>query len=183
MVFSRLLGRWSLKVLDQRLTLRMSRSQVVLGRSTKLHPIFDALADRDRALIRSQARPGAGVALRVATTSRLTTIEPHLFRVVLLRRIRLPLAVRSCRCGRAIDILRKGRGSGAPFFARPLPPPDANFAECSGPRGPSLRWLRAMRAAARAVPSVDASDASARCCGTNGWHARWPWPSSRTMWM
>ena len=75
--------------------------------------IFDTLSDRDRALIRSQAGPGAGVALRVAPTNRLTTIEPHLFRVVLLRRLRLPLplSVRSCRCGRAIDIFGHHRAA------------------------------------------------------------------------
>ena len=36
--------------------------------------LFDTISDRDRALIRSQAGPGAGVALRVAPTSRLTSI-------------------------------------------------------------------------------------------------------------
>ena len=67
--------------------------------------LFDTISNRD-ALIRFQAGPGAGVALRVAPTSRLTSIQPYLFRVVLLRRLRLPLSlsVRSCRCGRAIDI-------------------------------------------------------------------------------
>ena len=49
----------------------------------------------------SQAGPGAGVALRVASTSRFTSIQPHLFRVVLLRRLRLllTLSVRSLRSG------------------------------------------------------------------------------------
>ena len=65
--------------------------------------IFDTLSDRDRALIRSQAGPGAGVALRVAPTNRLTTIEPHLFRVVLLRRLRLPLPL-SVRAGVAAPL-------------------------------------------------------------------------------
>ena len=37
--------------------------------------LFDTISDRDRALIRSQAGPGAGVALRVAPTSRLTSIS------------------------------------------------------------------------------------------------------------
>ena len=75
--------------------------------------LFDTISDRDRALIRSQAGPGAGVALRVAPTSRLTSIQPHLFRVVLLRRLRLPLplSVRSCRCGRAIDIFGHHRAA------------------------------------------------------------------------
>ena len=79
--------------------------------------LFDTVSDRDRALIRSQAGPGAGVALRVAPTSRLTSIQPHLFRVVLFRRLRLPLSlpVRICKslanhcatCGRA-GVLGRG---------------------------------------------------------------------------
>ena len=77
--------------------------------------LFDTMSDRDQALIRSQAGPGAGVALRVAPTSRLTSIQPHLFRVILLRRLRLPLSlsVRSCRCGRAIDIVGYHRAARA----------------------------------------------------------------------
>ena len=53
------------------------------------------------ATIRSQGGPGAGVALVTCSTCRITTIPPQLFRVTLLRRLRLPLhlTVRSCRCG------------------------------------------------------------------------------------
>ena len=44
-------------------------------------------------------------ALTVAPTNRETTIPPHLFRVILLRRLRqaLSLSVRNCRCGRPLD--------------------------------------------------------------------------------
>ena len=46
--------------------------------------------------------PGAGAALTAVPTTREKTIPPHLFRVVLLRRLclDLPFSVRSCRCGR-----------------------------------------------------------------------------------
>ena len=50
--------------------------------------IFDNLSDRDRALISSQAGPGAGVALRAAHE------PPHHDRASFV----------PCRCGRAIDI-------------------------------------------------------------------------------
>ena len=60
---------------------------------------------QDRAMIRSQAGPGAGTALSVVPTDFLTQIPPHLFRIVLLRRLRLPLplSLHTCRCGRPID--------------------------------------------------------------------------------
>ena len=50
-------------------------------------------------MIRSQAGPGAAATLSVAPTSRETTIPSHLFRVVLLRRLRLalPVTVHSCQ--------------------------------------------------------------------------------------
>ena len=56
-------------------------------------------------MIRSQAGPGAGPALSVVPAGFLTQIPLHLFRVVLLRRLRLPLplSLHTCRCGRPID--------------------------------------------------------------------------------
>ena len=58
-----------------------------------------------RAQVRSQAGPGADMALSAAPTHYLTRIPPHLFRVVLLRRLRfpLPLSLHTCRCGCQID--------------------------------------------------------------------------------
>ena len=55
--------------------------------------------------MRSQEGPGAGMALSTAPTHFLTRIPPHLFRVVMLRRLRLPLplSLHTCRCGRQID--------------------------------------------------------------------------------
>ena len=58
-----------------------------------------------RALIRSQGGPMAGMALSTSPTSHLTRLQPHLFRTILLRRLRqpLPLSERSCGCGRPLD--------------------------------------------------------------------------------
>ena len=67
--------------------------------------LFSRVSDQKRALIRSQAGPGAGAALTALPTGSETTIPSHLFRV-LLRRLRhpLPLSERSCRCGRLLDV-------------------------------------------------------------------------------
>ena len=63
------------------------------------------MPEQVQALGRSEAGVGAGAALTVAPTNRETTILPHLFRVILLRRLRqaLPLSVLNCRCGRPLD--------------------------------------------------------------------------------
>ena len=53
--------------------------------------LFERLLAQDRAMILSQAGPGAGTAFSVVPTGFLTQIPLHLFRVVLLRRFRLPL--------------------------------------------------------------------------------------------
>ena len=52
------------------------------------HTIMPTLAENEKSLMRSQSGPFAGVALSV---NFLTRIDPSLFRVLLLRRIRLPL--------------------------------------------------------------------------------------------
>ena len=63
------------------------------------------LSPSAQATIRSQGGPGAGMVLMTCPTCRITTIPPQLFRVTLLRRLRLPLhlTVRSCRCGLPLD--------------------------------------------------------------------------------
>ena len=67
--------------------------------------LFSRTSAQIQALIRSQAGLGAGAAFTVTPTNRETTIPSHLFRVVVLRRLRqvLPLSARSCRCGRPLD--------------------------------------------------------------------------------
>ena len=63
------------------------------------------MAEPERALLRSQGGSGAGAALQTCPTCPLTRIDPALFRVLLLRRLRLPLPLfaRFCRCGRPLD--------------------------------------------------------------------------------
>ena len=50
--------------------------------------LFTRVRDQARALVRSHAGPGASAALMVTSTNGETTIPSHLFRVVLLRRLR-----------------------------------------------------------------------------------------------
>ena len=52
--------------------------------------VFERLLPRDRAWVRSQSGPGGSLALTTCPTSVLTKIPQHMFRVVLLRRLRLP---------------------------------------------------------------------------------------------
>ena len=67
--------------------------------------LFPHMSPSERALVRSQSEPGAGVALLTSPSSLLTRIESPLFRVLLQRRHRLPLLLsgRICRCGHSID--------------------------------------------------------------------------------
>ena len=75
--------------------------------------LLERLADHEQALLRSQSGPMAGMALSASPSNFLTRIEPHLFRVVLLRRLRLPLplSVHTCRCGRLLDSLGHHRAA------------------------------------------------------------------------
>ena len=67
--------------------------------------IFPGVDERERALLRSQSGPLAGVPFSTVPRNFDTRLEPHLFRVLLLRRLRLPLppTVHLCRCGRHQD--------------------------------------------------------------------------------
>ena len=59
----------------------------------------------EQALLRSQSGPCAGVAFSVCPSSPLTRIDSALFRVLLQRRLHLPLPLsqRICGCGRPLD--------------------------------------------------------------------------------
>ena len=59
----------------------------------------------ERALLRSESGPGAGMALSAAPSNFHNRIDSHFFRVLLLRRLRLrlPPSSRFCRCGRPYD--------------------------------------------------------------------------------
>ena len=68
--------------------------------------IFPRLADPAKALLRSQGGPGSSLAFSTSPTCRITRLGSHHFRLHWLRRLQLPLplTVRSCRCGRPLDI-------------------------------------------------------------------------------
>ena len=75
--------------------------------------MLEVLADHEKAFLRSQSGPGAGVALSATPSSYHTRIDSQLFRVLLLRRLRLPLSPpsRFCRCGRPFDALGHHRAA------------------------------------------------------------------------
>ena len=82
--------------------------QKVAGHSLddrKLQVVSPMLSACDQALLRSQAGPLAAVPFTCFPTSRLTRLDPPVFRTLLLRRLRvpLPLTVRACRCGLFLD--------------------------------------------------------------------------------
>ena len=58
-----------------------------------------------KALLRSQSGPGAGAHLSALPVDEARTLQPHHLRLILLRRLRmpLPLDVRRCSCGGTLD--------------------------------------------------------------------------------
>ena len=75
--------------------------------------VVPVLSDSARALLRAQSGPAVGMSLSAVLSSPQTKIESQLFRVLLLRRLRLPLppASRLCRCGRLLDSFGHHRAS------------------------------------------------------------------------
>ena len=75
--------------------------------------LFPRMAEHERVLVRSQGGPMAGMSLAAVPSNPHTRIEPQLFRVLLLRRLRLPLPLssRACRCGRLLDVFGHHRAS------------------------------------------------------------------------
>ena len=63
------------------------------------------LTDSECAMLRSQSGLLAGVPLSTTPSNTLSRIDSHLFRVLLFRRLRLPLSLsaRQCLCGRPLD--------------------------------------------------------------------------------
>ena len=66
-----------------------------------------------RAMLRSQGGPLSGLPFTTLPLSPLQRFDSHLFRVLLLRRLHLPLPLssRACRCGRPLDCLGHHRAS------------------------------------------------------------------------
>ena len=84
-----------------------SMKLLLLEREFRELHLMPHLAGHERALVRSQSRLFAGMAFSSAPSSHLQRIDSHLFRVLLLRRLRLPLplSARLCRYGRLLDSL------------------------------------------------------------------------------
>ena len=77
------------------------------------HVVWPQLNPAERAMVRSQSGPLSSVPFTAMPTNRVTRFEAEQFRVLLLRRLRLPLplSVRSCRCGRLLDALGHHRAA------------------------------------------------------------------------
>ena len=71
------------------------------------HAVWPQFTPVDRAMVRSQSGPLSSVLFTAMPTNRLRRTDAEQLRVLLLRRFRLPLpfSVRSCRCGRLLDVL------------------------------------------------------------------------------
>ena len=89
-----------------------SRKQTV-GEGFCTHVVWLRLNDSRRALLRSQHGPLASAALTTLPTSRATRIDPQPFRLLLCRRLHLPLPLshRTCRCGRQLDVFGHQRAA------------------------------------------------------------------------
>ena len=95
---------------DKRHGWQQAASRIERQHRSRLMP---RLAAQEQALLRSQSGPLAGVAFATTPSSYLKRIESHLFRVLLLRRLCLPLPLssRQCRCGRPLDVFGHHRAA------------------------------------------------------------------------
>ena len=77
-----------------------SKATWVVDSAIRQHTIFPALADDQAALLRSQAGPMASAAFIAIPLMKETRIDSQPFRLLFLRRLRLPfpLQARSCWC-------------------------------------------------------------------------------------
>ena len=87
--------------------------------SSKVHKnhrekvVWPLLTAGERASVRSQSGPLASVPFTSFPVCRVTRVDSQPFRVLLLRRLRLPLplSVHSCSCGRQLDVLGHHRAA------------------------------------------------------------------------
>ena len=77
------------------------------------HSVRPQLTDTEAALLRSQAGPMGSAALTAIPSKKEFRLAPQPFRILLLRRLRLPLplSARTCRCGRPLDVLGHHRAA------------------------------------------------------------------------
>ena len=71
----------------------------------RVNVVWPQLSPNERALVRSQSGPLSSVPFTAMPIHRLSKLDSEPFRVLLLRRLRLPLPfiVCTCRCGRPLD--------------------------------------------------------------------------------
>ena len=102
--------RWSQALLEEGGNMKQRQG---VERHFRQEVLFERMGSRDRAILRSHGGSGAGLALTASPTTLMTKIPPHLFRTILLRRLRLPLPFSRCmcRCGRPIDSFGHHRAS------------------------------------------------------------------------
>ena len=74
--------------------------------TTERFVVWPGLAGAEQALMRCQSGSLASVSFTTLPVNRVSGVDSQLFRSLLLRRLRLPLpiSVRSCRCGRLLDV-------------------------------------------------------------------------------
>ena len=79
----------------------------------RINVTMPGATNAQQALLRSQSGPASGAHLTAIPTSSLTALSPQVFKVLLLRRLRLslPASSRQCRCGRALDPLGDHRAA------------------------------------------------------------------------
>ena len=75
--------------------------------------VWPTLNDSSRALLRSQHGPLASAPFTALPTSKATKVDAQPFRLLLCRRLHLPLplSMRTCRCGRQLDMFGHHRAA------------------------------------------------------------------------
>ena len=75
--------------------------------------LMPSLPGEKRALLRSQSGPFSSTPFVAFPTTKATTFDPQPFRVLMLRRVHLPLplSTRNCRCGRPLNCLGHHRSA------------------------------------------------------------------------
>ena len=122
--------------------------------------IFAQSDAADRAHLRSHAGPGASEVLLGAPTAMDFKVEPHLFRTLVLERLRLHLMMTevSCECGARLDICGRHRGACARsgrLRARAVGP-ERSLARGCREAGATVRTNTLLRDMNLCVPTFDA---------------------------
>ena len=69
----------------------------------RVNVVWSQLSPNERALVRSQSGPFSSVPFTAMPIHRVSKLDSEPFRVLLLRRLRLPLPFTVCTCGRPLD--------------------------------------------------------------------------------